>query len=71
MGAGGRKGTYRVEIGGPIPHPPSIISRPLTVPAQIQYLSPDSHLDPRLLLLQVIGRASLGWGGGRRGYGET
>lgn len=48
-----------------------IISRPLTVPAQIQYLSPDSHLDPRLLLLQVIGRASLGWGGGRRGYGET
>lgn len=29
---------------------------------QVQYLSPDAHLDPRLFLLQVIRRASLGRG---------
>lgn len=47
------------------PSPPT--SPPLTLLAQIQYLSPDPHLDPRLILLQVIvGRASLGWGLGRR-----
>lgn len=51
------------RVGGGIPHPPTIISCLLTFPAQIQYLPPDSHLDPRLLLLQVIGRASLGCGG--------
>ena len=31
---------------------------------------PDSHLDPRLLLLQVIGEASLAWGTGGLGMGR-
>lgn len=64
---GGREAAYPVlRLGAAF----FIVSRPLTVPAQIQYLSPDSHPGSRLLLLQVIGEVSLELGTGGR-YGET
>lgn len=67
MDAGGGREAYPVlRLGAAF----FIVSRPLTVPAQIQYLSPDSHLDPRLLLLQVIGEASLELGTGGLGMGR-
>lgn len=40
----------------------SSLSSPYPI-AQVQYLSPDAYLDPRLLLFQVIRRV---WGEGRR-----
>lgn len=43
MGAGGRKGTHRVEIGGPIPHHLASAHGPRTDSVPLARLSPGSQ----------------------------
>lgn len=47
------------------------LPRPFTLTVQVQHLSPDPDLDPRLILLQVLRTAGVGAGLGWWGLGVT